>query len=318
MTRRLLKAFFLILTAGILAFSAVSAVADGYLAEPETKKEETADELYAVVRFTCAGRINLRAGATAASERLTVVEPGTRAKVLKNLGNWALLEVNGFVGYMSTYYLDFYINGKPTQLPAAQATAQYIQVPLPATAQSTVTQPYLATSQNTGTSSYQAPYQAPAHSARYYEKTTWPVIESTVMYVSTANGGSLRLRSQPTTDSAVAGNYPVGTSVTVLNRSSTWAYVSVNGVTGFMMLQHLSYTQPAPPAPVTPVGTATVVHPRGSFVNLRSSRTTDTNANILARVNSGTVVDVLAWDTWYSTIRYNGIVGYMVTSYLVP
>ena len=312
LTRRLLKTFFLILMAGILLLTAIPVLAEGPAAEPETKQEtetnqetetkqeEEADELYAVVKYTPAGRINLRYGPTAASERVAVLEPGTKAKVLKNLGRWALIEANGFTGYMSTYYLDFYLNGNPTQLPAVEV--KIIEVPV----QAPQTQP---------------PYQKPAHRAGYYDRATWPVVESTTMYVSTANGGSLRLRYQPTTDSAVAGNYPVGTEVTVLNRSNYWAYVNVKGNNGFMMLQHLAYTQPAPPVPPvppTPVGTATVTHPRGTFVNLRSSRTTDTDRNILARVPSGTVVDVLVWDTWYSTIIYNGITGYMVTSYLVP
>ena len=197
----------------------------------------------------------------------------------------------------------------PTQLPAVEV--KIIEVPVQTTAQTTTTQTTSQTSQ----------YQAPAHRAGYYDRASWPVVENTTMYVCTANKGSLRLRYQPTTDSAVAGNYAYGTAVTVLNRSDSWAYVNVNGATGFMMLRHLAYTQPAPPsppAPTPPVGTATVVHPRGSYVNLRSSRTTDTNANILARVPSGTVVDVLVWDVWYTTITYNGITGYMVSSYLVP
>ena len=313
LTRRLLKAFFLILMAGILVLSAIPALADGPAAETETKQEsetkQEEDELYAVVKYTSSGRINLRLGPTAASERITALDPGTKAKVLKNLGNWALIEANGFTGYMSTFYLDFYLNGKPTQLPAVEV--KIIEVPVQTTAQTTTTQTTFQTSQ----------YQAPAHRAGYYDRASWPVVENTTMYVSTANGGSLRLRYQPTTDSAVAGNYPVGTVVTVLNRSNYWAYVNVNGANGFMMLQHLAYTQPSPPVPPvppTPVGTATVTHPRGSFVNLRSSRTTDTDRNILARVPHGTVVDVVAWDTWYSTVTYNGITGYMVTSYLVP
>ena len=65
-----------------------------------------------------------------------------------------------------------------------------------------------------------------------------------------------------------------------------------------------------------PIGTATVVHPRGSFVYLRSSRSTDSTANVLAKVPSGSFVEILSWDVWYCKVRYSGIVGYMVTSYL--
>ena len=295
MTRKLLKVFFLILMAGILAFSVIPSIAEEAGSVNEAAQEEDEGELYAVVKLTPAGKINLRADATAASAKVGVIEPGTKAKVLKNLGKWALIDIDGLVGYMSTFYLDFYINGKPLELPPVQAAE-------PATK---------TASQTT---------QTPEYSSHYYEKTSWSTVENTVMYVSTANGGKLRLRYQPTTDSAVAGAYAYGTEVTVLNRSSYWAYVKVNGNTGFMMLQHLSYTKPEPPTPpkpIPPIGTATVVHPRGSYVNLRSSRTTDTRTNILAQVPSGAVVDLLIWDPWYSTMTYNGITGYTVSSYLV-
>ena len=296
MSRKLLKVFFLILMAGVLAFSAVSALADGTGTAAEESQEE-ADELYAVVKQTPFGRINVRSGPGADTERVGVLESGTKAKVLKNLGKWALIETDRVVGYMSTNYLDFYINGMPMINPPVVK-----EEPRAAAAQ---------------TYSYTEPVE---HRPGYYDRYSWPVVENSQMYVSTANGKNLNLRYQPTTDSARAGSYSQGTAVTVLNRSATWAYVNVNGNLGFMMLRHLSTVRPdvPAPAPVTPVGQATVVHPRGSFVNLRSSRTTDTNRNILARINSGTVVDVLVWDRWYSTISYNGLVGYMVSSYLVP
>ena len=294
-SRKLLRVFFLILMAGILAFSAVSSLAEEPGSGTEETKEET-DDLYAVVKYTSFGRINLRSGPGAGTERVGVVEPGTKAKVLKNLGKWAMIDIDGLVGYMSTFYLDFYLNGKPLELPP-------------------VVQEETAAAQRQ-TASYP---QQDTHRPGYYDRYSWSIVEHTQMYVSTANGKSLNLRYQPTTDSARAGSYTQGTPVTVLNRSGSWAYVSVNGRNGFMMLQHLSEIPPVipTPAPVTPIGTATVVHPRGSYVNLRSSRTTDTNTNILAKVPSGTVVDVLVYDRWYSTVSYNGIVGYMVSSYLV-
>lgn len=307
MSRKLLKVFFLILVAGVLALAAVSSLAEE--AAPGTEEaaenagsgaeeaEEKADELYAVVRQTPYGRINLRSGPGAYTAKIGAIEPGTKAKVLKNLGKWALLDMDGLVGYMSTFYLDFYLNGQPLELPPV------------------VTEEPAATTRQTTASGT----QQPAHRAGYYDRYTWPVVENTPMFVSTANGKSLNLRYQPTTDSARAGSYAQGTPVTVLNRSGGWAYVNVKGQTGFMMLQHLSTTQPVipTPTPVTPIAQVTVVHPRGSFVNLRSSRTTDTDSNILARVPSGTVVDLLVYDRWYSLVSYNGITGYMVSSYLV-
>ena len=117
-SKKLLKVFFLILMAGILAFSTVSSFAEETGSGTEQTKEE-ADELYAVVKYTSFGRINLRSGPSASTEKVGVVEPGTKAKVLKNLGKWAMIDIDGLVGYMSTFYLDFYLNGKPLELPPA-------------------------------------------------------------------------------------------------------------------------------------------------------------------------------------------------------
>ncbi len=287
--RKILKSFFLLLLAGILVFSVLPASADGIAAGTEASDPETA-ELYAIVRLTQYGRVNLRVGPSASTERITVVEPGTKAKVLKNEGNWALIEVGEYVGYMSTYYLDFYYNGEPLLVPPVYPVAPVYPVSPAAT------QP----------SSYVDPY---------YEPATWPRTEYTTMYVDTENGGKLNMRIRPDLSAPVDRSYEVGTAVIVLHRSGNWAYVQVGKRTGFMMLKYLSYSKPIIPDP-TPIGTATVVHPRGSFVYLRSSRSTDSTANVLAKVPSGSFVEILSWDVWYCKVRYSGIVGYMVTSYL--
>ena len=64
-----------------------------------------------------------------------------------------------------------------------------------------------------------------------------------------------------------------------------------------------------------PSPTATVRHPRGSFVNLRSTPG-EKKGSILSAVPSGSRVEVLQWGEWWSRIRWNGTEGYMVTSYL--
>ena len=64
------------------------------------------------------------------------------------------------------------------------------------------------------------------------------------------------------------------------------------------------------------IAVATVAHPYSSFVNLRSTRTTDTNKNILTEIPNGAQVDVLVRDRWYTLVNYNGITGYIVSTYL--
>ncbi len=98
-----------------------------------------------------------------------------------------------------------------------------------------------------------------------------------------------------------------------------WAHVSVGSQTGYMMTQFLSSAVPTTPVtPSTPSapGTATVTHPNGSFVYLRSSTNSDNLTNVLSQVPHGTVVEVLSWGQYWSYINYNGLEGYMVTNYL--
>ena len=98
MSRKLLKVFFLILMAGVLALTAVSALAEETgIASGETK--EAADELCAVVKTTPYGRINVRSGPGADTARVGVAEPGTKVKVLKNLGKWALIDAASTTAY---------------------------------------------------------------------------------------------------------------------------------------------------------------------------------------------------------------------------
>ena len=283
MSRKFLKSFLPVLLSLMLLLTALPAFADGVvLPETQTDDSETA-ELYAVVKLTQYGRVNLRVGPSAKTERVTVVEPGTKVKVLRNDGNWALIEVGEYVGYMSTYYLDFYYNGEPLLVPPVTPAAP--------------------------SSSSQSSYDP------YYEPASWPQTEYTTMYVDTDNGGKLNMRIRPDLSAPLVRSYEVGTAVIVLHRSGNWAYVKVGNRKGFMVLKYLSYTKPIKPDP-TPIGTATVVHPRGSFVYLRSSRSTESTANVLAQVPSGSTVEILVWDVWYCKVRYSGITGYMVTSYL--
>ena len=41
-----------------------------------------------------------------------------------------------------------------------------------------------------------------------------------------------------------------------------------------------------------------------------------TTANVIAKIPSGTVVDVISWGGTYTKVSYNGQTGYIITSYL--
>ena len=290
--KRVKKYFSFLLAFGLLVAS-LPAAADTDAA-PEAAAASETKQLMAVVKYTQYGRINLRAEPNGNSFRIGVLSPGTLVRVCdQGTGRWTLVEGDGKIGYISTNFLEFFYEGETPPISVKDGATTVVSADT---------------------------YSSSSYPTTPVKVVSWPVTESTAMYVNTANGKNLNLRAGPSTDYAAIGSYQVGTSVLVLARKGIWAYVSVGSRTGFMMLTYLSEFSPDPvypPVPQpSPVGVATVVHPWGSYVNLRSTTSTDTSANILAQVPSGSRVEVLSWGYWYSLVRYRGITGYMVTSYL--
>jgi len=275
------RIFALLLALGLLC-AALPILAEG------DASGETKEDWMAVVKSTAAGSINLRTGPTARSESLGLIRPGTQLKVLKVLEKWTLVDAGGKSGYMYSDYLDFYVDGRPTENP-------YVAEVVAATGTTT------------------AVVAAASSSSVAGPEITWPKTESTAMYVSTENGKGLNLRARPETGSTLLNTYAVGTAVTVLHRKGDWAYVKVGRRYGFMMLKFLSTEKPKDP---DPIGTAVVQHPWGSFVNLRSSRTTEDNSNVIAQLPTGTTVEVYSRDMWYTKVRWSGQTGWIVTKYL--
>ena len=163
------------------------------------------------------------------------------------------------------------------------------------------------------------------------------------MYVETGNSGRLHLRSRPDGGSESLGLYPNGTQVFAADLGNGWSYVLANGLYGCMMTQYLS---PDPPYSYTPAAASSVMHqyasaaqpsvfcypqptpalycggfvtvrnPNSSFVYLRSSKDSDRRDNILAQVSVGTQVTLLEAGRYWSRVRYDGLEGFMVSSYL--
>ena len=116
--------------------------------------------------------------------------------------------------------------------------------------------------------------------------------------------GTLNLRQEATTESAVLGKYGWGTEVEVLGYSGNWAYVEVGGQKGYMYAQYLgsedaaSYTR--------------YVNTNSRGLNLRS----EPNGTILGSYPRGTKVTVLSTSGSWSKVSVNGQTGYMLTQWL--
>lgn len=349
------------------------------------------------------GKLNLRSLKDSESESLGKYENGTPVRVTHREDGWAYVKVDTKEGWMMLKFLT-------SQDPSATPTPKPGQTPTPVTENTLM----IVKTGNTGKLNLRADADKDSKSLGMYANGTevtvthregqWAYVtvdgqkgcmmlkylanpdgtvdpdpgftptESTEMYIRTDDGLKLHLRQKPSRDAISLGLYSVGTKVTVIGRQGAWAKVEVGGKTGWMMMQYLysgatstpaapTATPAAPtatsvpsdptatpvpadptntPAPTTaptatpeptatptvaptatPVPTATprpnkatVYQKSGSYVNLRSSMHSSTTANVIAKIPSGTVVDVISWGGTYTKVSYNGQTGYIITSYL--
>ncbi|MBR5231431.1 MAG: SH3 domain-containing protein [Clostridia bacterium] len=129
--------------------------------------------------------------------------------------------------------------------------------------------------------------------------------------VQTGNSGKLNLRTQAYANAQIMGQYPNGTTVTILQKGTVWCYVRINqnGQTGYMMTKYLRMNSASQ-------AYKTVHNPNGgTYVNLRSAPDKQTG-NVNVRVPVGQQVNVLSWGEEWSQVCYNNINGYMMTWFL--
>ncbi len=280
------------------------------------------------------GRLHLREYAHQDARSLGLYANGTQVIVLNRRGNWAYVYVNGVYGYMMLNYLSpnqynpvYPISGAVTKYvntgnsgrlhlrEYASQNARSLGLFPNGTKVSAVDlgNGWSYVSFNGYTGFMMTKYLSPTEP--YYPSPYVPG-EYTLMYVYSATGAKVPLYSGTGDNTSILGRYDNGTAVYVLQNYGTWSLVIVNGAQGYMKNASLSKKPYTPPMPGSPIGTAQVRQPNGSFVYLRSSRSTDSLDNVLAKVPSGAKVTVYQRDEWYSLVQYNGILGYMVSHYL--
>ena len=133
----------------------------------------------------------------------------------------------------------------------------------------------------------------------------------------TLSGDEVNLRAGPGLNYEVLGCFPIGTELTVLDRSdSQWYSVSVNGVQGFMSAQYIKLAEsdvtPAPPAGND--GQSEAGYINAMYVRLRSGASME--AGILGEYNVGTVLTVTGHEGDWAAVDINGRTGYVFHSYV--
>ena len=130
---------------------------------------------------------------------------------------------------------------------------------------------------------------------------------SLAVFQAKVNADSLYLRQSP--GGAVITTLSKGTTVAVLNNSSSWYKVSVNGKEGYVSGEYLTGTT----ATAVALGTGTVKC--SSSVYFRSAAST--SSTILGELKNGTAVTVLSTSNGWSKVSYAGKAGYISADYLV-
>lgn len=129
---------------------------------------------------------------------------------------------------------------------------------------------------------------------------------SLAVFQAKVNADSLYLRQSP--GGAVITTLSKGTTVAVLNNSSSWYKVSVNGKEGYVSGEYLTGTTATDVA----LGTGTVKC--SSSVNFRSAP--NTSSTSYGELKNGTKVNVVGVSSGWYKVTYNGKTGYIHPDYL--
>ncbi len=227
---------------------------------------------------TAQGSLNLRE--VVDGRVLRTIPQYETVTVLQRGSSWCKVWYMGTTGYVMTKFLTF-LNAQPVQTPA------------PATAKPTL---------------------APVST---------PVVTGQTAIVTTQQG-SLNLRK--TANGMVLCTIPQYETVTVLSKGSTWSKVSYMGITGYVMTKYLTFTGTAQQATPKPAPTKAPVSGNGNIVcyatvktasgslNLRMSA--DVDATVISQIPQYEKIPVYQKGTVWCKVAYNGVTGYVLTSYL--
>ena len=134
-------------------------------------------------------------------------------------------------------------------------------------------------------------------------------------------GNDVRMRSGPSTSYSIICDFDKGTQVSVTGASGGWYAISVNGKSGYMSSDYLSFAQasqptpsPVPTTPVTPAADGYAAQVIGTSVRLRQGP--GTSYGIVTYCSKGAAVTVYSSENGWYKLSYNGNVGYMSGDYV--
>ncbi len=262
---------------------------------------------------------------------------GTVVSLLSNDGVWSAIRLGNISGYVRSEFLE--ISGTPSgQMVSGSSIVGYGTVvgttflnlrEAPVTTAKIYTTippgtilPLFDTAGGWGRTQYMA-QQGYVMLSFLKQSTSYP---GTIQDASLLQGqvisptGFSLLRSLPSTSSALISQLPNGVLVTIQRRDSTWALVSYEGQSGYMLSDHILLTASGTSTPPTEatnpppdLSTARVTTPSGSL-NLRTQPSK--TSKVLTTIPRDTILHVNYVDAVWAQTQYASLQGYVMREFL--
>lgn len=135
--------------------------------------------------------------------------------------------------------------------------------------------------------------------------------------VTTANGGGLNMRIGPATTYGRIASIKNGGVVEVYDKGAVWSRIKYNGTFGYVMSQYLTFSAERPsenPDPVIPSGAKAQVNTTAGSLNMRAGM--GKTYAVVTQIPQKAYVEVLTYGPSWCYVSYNGLKGYVMTTYL--
>lgn len=287
---------------------------------------------------TANGGLNLRDASN--GTRIAVIPQGATVSVHSKGADWCRVSYSGKTGYVMTKFLTFG-SAAPTEtpIPAPEVVISYARV-------NTVTGGLNLRETPNGTRIAVIPQNAVIgvitkgadwSRVKYGDKVGYvmtkfladttatpapstPAPGNTLQCygkVTTANGGGLNMRSGPATTYGRIASIKNGGVVEVYDKGAVWSRIKYNGTFGYVMSQYLTFSAERPsenPDPVIPSGAKAQVTTTAGSLNMRAGM--GTTYALIGKIPQKAYVEVLTYGPSWCYVSYNGLKGYVMTTYL--
>lgn len=287
---------------------------------------------------TANGGLNLRDASN--GTRIAVIPQGATVSVHSKGADWCRVSYSGKTGYVMTKFLTFG-SAAPTEtpIPAPEVVISYARV-------NTVTGGLNLRETPNGTRIAVIPQNAVIgvitkgadwSRVKYGDKVGYvmtkfladttatpapstPAPGNTLQCygkVTTANGGGLNMRSGPATTYGRIASIKNGGVVEVYDKGAVWSRIKYNGTFGYVMSQYLTFSAERPsenPDPVIPSGAKAQVNTTAGSLNMRAGM--GKTYAVVTQIPQKAYVEVLTYGPSWCYVSYNGLKGYVMTTYL--